>query len=151
MNYTILHRARLLLEQRRFDAAEKELRRCLAEEPDLADAHALLALCVSVEKDRLLEATQEAEQAVALGPDSSYPQFVLSHVLFQRRQYEAALKAINEAILIDPTDATYFGHKASVLMAMEKWQDALESAEQGLQVDRTICSASIFVRSRWND
>ena len=42
-----LQRASLLLEQSRFDLAEKEIRRALASDPDNAMSHALLGLCLA--------------------------------------------------------------------------------------------------------
>src|SRR5262249_40024958 len=67
---THLQRALVLLEQSRYDLAEKELRLALASEPDNAIAHGFLAMCLN-ERDEYAGATEEAEAAIRLAPDWS--------------------------------------------------------------------------------
>ena len=66
-----LQRARLLLEQTRYDLAEQELRQALVLEPNDAVAHALLAFCL-VHQDKYAEASQESEAAIHLAPDEPF-------------------------------------------------------------------------------
>ena len=63
-----LDRALLLLQQRRFDLAEQELRQVLATDPSYFPAHAWLSLTL-LEMKRYAEAETEAEQAIHLAPD----------------------------------------------------------------------------------
>ncbi len=60
-----IQRARMLIEQSRVDMAEREIRGALAEEPDNAEAHALLGVCL-VDMQKFDEARREAEMAVHL-------------------------------------------------------------------------------------
>src|SRR5579862_5261145 len=78
-----LARAQLLLEQSRYDLAERELRDALAADPDHALAHALLAVC-HLEQDQLDDATREAKAALGLEPDLAYASYVLGLVLHRR-------------------------------------------------------------------
>ena len=130
-----LSRAQLLLSQSRYEMAERELRRVLAEQPDSAGAHAMLAACIASTETRLDEATREAETAIHLEPDDPYGHFVLSFALAARNRFDESLTAIAEAIRLDPYDADYFGQQARVQLSKGNWQAALDSAEQGLAID----------------
>lgn len=129
-----LDRARLLLQQRRYDLAEKELRQVLAGEPDHFLAHAWLSLTL-LEMARYGEAEAEAQQTVHLAPDHPYGYFVLSRVFQHQDKVRQAEKAIAEAIRLNPEDADYFAVLASIFMSEQLWAKALEAAEQGLVFD----------------
>lgn len=136
-------RAQLLLSQNRPRQAEEILRHALASDPGDGACHALLALCLLRDRERLAEATREAEQAVHLAPDQAYAHFVLALVLDRRNRDQAALEAIDRAIAIDPEDADYHGVRARLLGALSRWKDALAAAETGLSHDPAhgTCSA----------
>ncbi|MBX3014516.1 MAG: tetratricopeptide repeat protein [Caldilineaceae bacterium] len=129
-----MERALLLLQQRRFDMAEKELRQALAVDPDQFAAHAWLSLTL-MEMRRLDEAVVEAEQAVHLAPDHPYGYSVLSRVLLQQNQFPRAEKAIAEAIRLNPQEADYFALLATIFSSQQQWAKALAAAEQGLALD----------------
>ncbi len=88
------------------DAAIETLRQVLSSEPDLAVAHALLALGL-VDKKRLHAAAHEAGQALALDPEESYVQYAAAHVALARREFERAERHITRALQINP-DASSF-------------------------------------------
>ena len=48
---TNMQRARLLLQQNRNELAAEQLKQVLAQEPDVGEAHALLALCFLDNRD----------------------------------------------------------------------------------------------------
>ena len=129
-----LERARLLLGQSRHELAEQELRLELAEDPQNAEAHALLALCLSEQK-KYAPATEEAKQAIALAPDEAFGHYALAHVMFDRRRFDEALVAAREAVGLEPADADYHALVAQVLHSERRWDEALETAETGLQLD----------------
>ena len=99
-----LERATLLYQQNRPEQAETELRLALADDPNLAVAHALLALCLSIRQQHL-EATREAQASIALAPDMAFCHFALGHVLMNRNRYDEARQAVEQAIAIEPADA----------------------------------------------
>lgn len=70
-------RALLLYQQSRCDLAEQELHQALADEPNDARAHALLALCLCDRKD-YPAAMREAEEAIHLGPDVPFTHYALA-------------------------------------------------------------------------
>jgi tetratricopeptide (TPR) repeat protein len=127
-------RGLVLFQQSRYDLAEKELRRALADEPENPLGHAFLSLCLS-HRDQHNKATEEAEQAVSLAPDQAFPFYALAKAHYHADRPKPALKAIDEAIAIDPEDADYFAFKASLLFDQRNWSGALEAAEQGLTHD----------------
>ena len=129
-----LDRALLLLQQRRFDLAEQELRQVLAADPDYFPAHAWLSLTL-LEMKRYAEAESEAEQAIHLAPDHPYGYFVLSRVFHQQDKLRQAEKAIAEAIRLNPQEANYFAVLAGIFASQQQWEKVLQATEQGLALD----------------
>lgn len=129
-----LERALLLFQQSRHELAEAELRQALANEPQDAYAHALLALCLAA-REKFDDATAEAQQAIHLGPDFPFAHYAHARVLYDRNHYKEARAAIEEAIRLDSTDADYFSLLAALHFDEKRWPDALTAAEQGLQFD----------------
>lgn len=127
-------RAQLLLEQSRYELAERELRQALADAPNDAGAHALLSLCL-IESKKYAEATQAAEQAIHLAPDAPFGHYVLSRVMLSRNRLDQAAEAAQAAIHIDPLDADYWAQMSAIRYEQRRWQDALDAAEAGLDQD----------------
>lgn len=134
-SFAAIERARLLMSQGRFDMARDLLRQALAQDPDNAHAHSWLALCLAQDRDKLKEATREAEQGVHLAPDDSFAHYVLASVWEDRNQIDKALASIEEAIALDPVAASYHGMKSQLLSQKKDWKGALEAAEEGLTFD----------------
>ncbi len=142
-----LNRAQMLLEQGRYELAEKELRSELAYSPEDPIVHSVLAICLS-EQNRFSEAIQEAEQGVGMGPDVPYTHYVRGNVFYSNKNYDKALDSVNEAIRLDPEDADYFSLLACIRFDQKKWQGALDAAEQGLAIDpEDVNSANIRAMS----
>lgn len=136
-----LARAQLLLQQSRFDLAEQELRRALAEAPHDPRAHAMLAMAL-VYRDQFDEAQAAAEQAIALAPDWAYAHFCRSVVLQGRRRFAEAEASAREAVHLDPEDADHHAQLAATLYSQGHWQNALDAALEGLarDADHAQCS-----------
>jgi tetratricopeptide (TPR) repeat protein len=131
----LVERARLLMEQNRHGMAQDLLIQTLALDPDHARAHTWLALCVCQNRDRLKEATAEAERGVHLAPDDPIAHYVLAVVWQKRNEIAKALASIHEAIALYPVDADFHGIRSQLLGQQEKWQEALDAASEGLQFD----------------
>ena len=127
-------RGSLLFSQRRYDLAVEELRLALAEDPQNAQAHSFLGICLA-ELGRYDEAQREAGEGIALSPSEPLPHYAMAIVLLSRRRPEEALRAVEEAVRIDPEDADHHCLHAQVLFALRRWPDALAAAERGLQCD----------------
>lgn len=131
----LIQRAELLIQQDRHAQAEDVLRQVLSEEPDFGIAHSLLAICIMRDRDKLAEATLEAEQGIHLDPDSGFAFYVHAIVMNARNRFEDAMGSVVRAIELDPSEARYHGTQAQLFAKKEKWEPCLETAQTGLQFD----------------
>ncbi len=129
-----LDRILLLLDTRRYDLAEKELRLALATDPNQYLPHCLLALTL-VELGRPQDALVEAQTGVHLAPDQAYVHFVHARVLGRLDRLPDAERAIREAIRIEPENDTHWSFLSSIHLQRERWQDALNAADKALALD----------------
>lgn len=86
------------------DQAIDVLLRLLGEDPDLAEAHALLAFCL-LKRKRLHVAALEAARALELEPDSVYSHLAAALVAIARRRPSEAETHLNAARELDPAAA----------------------------------------------
>lgn len=126
-----LDRASVLLEQERYELAERELRRLIAEEPGDVSAHALLGVCLS-EQRKHKAAAESAQRAVHLDPTYPYAYYTLAYAYYNAERLNEAESTIGEAIRLDPEEATYYALLSSVKIQRRRWREALEAAERGL-------------------
>ena len=138
-----IERALLLIQQNRCEQAEQFLGKALAEDPQDGYAHSLLAICMTRDRDRLLEATREAEAAIHADPDEAFSYYAHSMVMSKRGQNDQALQSIQRAIELNPTSADCHGKQAELYLDKKKWKACLQSAETGLQFDpeNEVCAA----------
>lgn len=127
-------RAALLLRQHRPEQAEAELRQALQEDPNHAQAHGLLALCLA-DREQYADAAHEAEAAVGLSPDDPFCHYAMACVLARRNRFREAETVVQRAIELDPWNSSYFALLAQVRSRQKQWRAALEAAEQGLDCD----------------
>jgi tetratricopeptide (TPR) repeat protein len=143
----LLRRASMLLEQRRYEDAQAELRRLLADDPQHVYAHALLSLALSSDdrignkarspehRQQLMTATNHAELAIAADPNDAIGFYALATSYLRRGDYSAAIGAGRSAIALDPYDADNYRVVAAALWQSRKFTEALEVSESGLRVD----------------
>ena len=90
-----------LVEARRPEEAEPELRRAAAMAPEEeARPHAALAQCY-LDQERYVQALLEAEQAIRRDP-SSHNVFLLGRSHYHLQQLEKAEAALRRSVLLDP-------------------------------------------------
>ena len=128
-------RSQLLLAQRRYDLAERELRALLADDPNDGVSLALLTLCILHDHDRRAEATDTAQRAVAVAPDESLCHYALATCFLQRNRFDEAESAIQTSLNLDPYDADAFAVLARARFGRKQYQDALATLDQGLAID----------------
>jgi tetratricopeptide (TPR) repeat protein len=129
-----LERAVQLIQLSRYDLAQQELRRQVAESPNDPQAHALLALCLA-KGEHLAEATAEAQEAVRLAPDLAFTHYALADVLHDRGRLDEATGAVQEAIRLDPEDPDYHALLSQIHLDQRRWPPALGAAEAALALD----------------
>jgi tetratricopeptide (TPR) repeat protein len=83
------------------DNAIDQLTRLLGEDPDHADAHALLSLCL-VRRKRLHAAQLEAARALELDPESVFGHLAIAGVLIARRRFAQAEEHLLQSLSMHP-------------------------------------------------
>ena len=109
------------------------VRQALADDPENATAHALLALGLA-HLDQGKEAVSAGQQAVGLAPESAFTHYALGWAQLERGELAAAERAAREALRLNP-DADGYALLAQVHVRQKKWAGALAAAESGLQID----------------
>ena len=131
---TRLSQAELLLQRARYKDAEALLRGVLAEDPNDAEAHTLLALALLYQK-RETDALLEAQAAVRCAPDDPGGHYVGAIILTEMEKYDEALSAIRTAIHLFPLRPRYYAVMGEIYLRKRQWQDALDAVETGLRFD----------------
>ncbi len=103
----LLEQARLHIQHGHLDGAIDVLRDILSNDPDFADAHAYLAICL-LKKRRGHAAAQEARIALTLEPESALALYALALSQFAQRQFREAESHILRLLDLDPNDPSYY-------------------------------------------
>lgn len=119
--------ARHLLDLGQTDAAIERLLELLGLEPEFADAHALLALCL-VSRKRLHAAELEAGRAAELDPESPFAHLALATVLTARRRYDQAEAHLRTLLELEPDSAQAHAGLSRVWDGRGQRAKALEEA-----------------------
>lgn len=138
-----LARAQLLLQQSRPADAEREAGLAAAENPELPQAHALLALC-RINQDKRGPALEAALTAVRLSPDDAHFHYIHALVLHRSERQKEALAAAHEAVRLAPDDDESFSLLAAIHLNQGDWQAALGAAEQALALQPDSTEAANF-------
>lgn len=114
--------------------ALEALRRVLAEEPDLAEAHAMLAI-VLLRQRRPYGAEVEAKMALTLEPESWLSHHVMALVSFARRRYSGAIQHYEQACALAPDAAEPRRGLAEVLWTLGKRKRAHQLIDEALALE----------------
>lgn len=131
---TQIERALLLIDQRRYADAEGELGQALANDPDNAWPHALLAVCLA-SRDAHAEASEHGRRALAIEPDSADIRRLVGRVELGRNDLEAAHRLFSEAIELDPYSSDSFAGRAAVHAQRKHWRAAMNDVDRALELD----------------
>jgi tetratricopeptide (TPR) repeat protein len=128
------YRATILLQQRRYEDAERELRTALALDPDNAHLQLLLCICL-FEQEKIEEAENSIRQVIHQEPDNDYALYILAKIKLVQEDEKKAEALLKNAVQLAPNEADYYGLLASIYLQKKAFQQALDFAEQGLAVD----------------
>ncbi len=131
---THLSQAELLLQRARYREAESLLRGVLAENPDDAEAHTLLAFALLYQR-RETDALLEAHAAVRCAPREPGGHYAGAVILTAMGKYDEALSAIRTAIHLYPLMPRYHAVMGEIYLRQRQWQEALNAAQLGLHLD----------------
>ena len=124
-----LERAEHLYELGQLDGAIDLLKRALTLNPDLAEAHAWLALCL-LRKRRLHAAVVEAGLATTLGPELPLSHLVAAEVAIAKRDFGAAGQHIETLLAEAPENPAFHRLKARWLSLTGKRSQRLPVLEE---------------------
>jgi tetratricopeptide (TPR) repeat protein len=135
-----LARADVLLNQSRYDLAQKEILQALSDQPDSPIAHAMLSICLHALK-QYAKAVDHARQAITYDPEMPMGYFALALGLSGERKYKEAEEAVRTAIDRESYDAQFWALLGEIQFNQKKWKEALESVDTGLSFDaeNTAC------------
>jgi Tfp pilus assembly protein PilF len=129
-----IQKAHLLLEQKRYKEAEKELKTILASQPSNEEAHSLMAI-IKNHTDDIPAALEHIHTAIASNPGKAYLYYIKASILLHQNREKEAESVILEAISLDPTVADFYSLLAFIEMQRKNWQNALDYANQGLSLE----------------
>jgi tetratricopeptide (TPR) repeat protein len=129
-----LSKVGILIQQKKYDAAEKILRQLLAQEPTNIHYLALLAE-LNLQQDRIDKAESIIDDAIGLSPDTAHLYFLKSRIHIQNDKYDDAEKSIQQSITLDPYTADYFAWLANIKLARKQYEESLRLANQALEID----------------
>ena len=121
--------------------AERETRRALELDPDLADGWTLLDL-ICLSQGRAEEAFVAGKRAVELAPFYPLASFCLSVTYSNLGKPEQAIEQLRRTIALDPDDANTHGVLAGVYAAVGQREKSLEECEAAL----TLAQGGAFYR-----
>jgi len=130
----VISRVQLLLQQQKFDLAEKELALHLSNNPNDALAFSMSAL-VSLGQKKEKKALDAAKKGISLAPENQYTHYVLSQCYLHQNKYDKAEQAIMQALYINPNDEDYLCHLAAIQNDTKKFDKALETINKALVID----------------
>lgn len=128
------YRATILLQQRRFEDAERELRTALALDPDNTHLQLLLSICL-FEQDKIEEAESSIQMVIHQEPDNDYALYILAKVKLIQEEDKQAESLLKNAVQLAPNEPEYYGLLASIYLQKKDFSKALNFAEQGLAAD----------------
>lgn len=129
-----ISRAELLIQQSKYNQAEKEIKVHLAENPNDGLSHSTLALAYLGQKKEK-EALESAEKGVGLMPFLAYPFYILSRCHIHNSQYEKAFDASSQALNLDPEDEDFLCNHAAILSSLNKNEEALVTLNKALAIN----------------
>ncbi len=129
-----LKRAEVLIDQERYDLAEKELRKLLAENPENADVVANLVRTLAAAAKNT-EAQEWALKLLALDPNRSYFYYLAAFVEVRLLRLDQAEAHIRRAIELEPDWAMNFEVLSRIYQHRGKYEEGLQHANEGLRLE----------------
>ena len=129
-------RGALLERAKDYEAAEAEFRQVLARDPLHAPALNYLGYMLAERGERLEEAVQLIERALAIDPGNGSYLDSLGWAFFQQRRYEQAYEHLARAAEQLPANSVVQEHLGDALAALGRHADALAAWQRALEGDR---------------
>lgn len=125
---------RILLQQGNYTEAERILNDVLATAPNDIEVLYLMAE-TKLGQDDSTGAMHLIDTAIGLSPDTPYLYYVKARICMFDEESKKAEEWIQLAISLDPADADYFAMRAHIELSRKLFSQALDSANQALELD----------------
>ncbi len=129
-----LSKIEILLQQKKYNEAERILKDLLAEDSNNIHFLSLLAE-VNIRQDKPEIANNIIDTAIGLSPDNPYLYYIKSRICLHLDNFNDAEKYIDQAISIDPFEADYFAFHGNIKLIRKKYDEALDLADHALEID----------------
>ncbi|WP_168119723.1 tetratricopeptide repeat protein [Paenibacillus sp. HB172176] len=122
-----------LLELKRYKDAMQEAQQLIAENPDEANAYAVLAQVV-MRMEQYKDAESWSLQALKRDPDNRIAWFVRCVIFYEQQKWKELEQCLQEAQRVDPNEAFYFFLRANALNRKGAYSRAKEELLDGLEL-----------------
>lgn len=126
--------AREAMHRKHWDSAIHQLRRALGSDPDSAEGHALLSICLT-NSNRLFAAEHEARRALSLEPELGLAHLADASVLVGTRKLADARAAFERLIALEPENVSAFLGLAQLARLQGDRAEQRRRLEQALTID----------------
>ncbi|HLO54841.1 MAG TPA: tetratricopeptide repeat protein [Saprospiraceae bacterium] len=127
-------RVDILLSQSRFSQAEELLEGLMSEGYNDIEILKMMSIA-KMGLHKYEDVSQLCTMIIDQNPNESFAFYLLSNVKSVNRGFQEAKDLIDKAIIIEPTNPDYHAYKASLFLQTKDYEDALNSANIGLQID----------------
>ncbi|AXG74583.1 hypothetical protein DVK85_10190 [Flavobacterium arcticum] len=132
----LLARARVLINQDRYDEAEKIIGELMSIHPN-NDYLLYLLSEINLQKEDYVKAEELIDSAIALSPEESDHFYFKARLYLLKENKVEAERYIKEAIAIYPYEAAYFAFWAHIKLFNKEYEESLNIANQALAIDST--------------
>ncbi len=124
----------------RYNDALKSFKESLMGNPNDFYSKYYLALCF-YQLNQLNSLKETAQSLLGEYPESDEAHYLLSIYFYSTKKIDLSYKHIVDAITLAPYEATYFGYKSLIELTKKQFNQALETANEGLNIDpkNSIC------------
>jgi choline-sulfatase len=129
--FALMGKAREAAQQEDLDEAIAIMRRVIAQDPKIIDAHLTLGNWL-VKTKRTDEAIDAFRKALALKPDNELAMINLAHVYRERGQAEAAIEGFRSALKLDPKSPQNWYQLATLYLDLGRSKDAESTFREAL-------------------
>jgi tetratricopeptide (TPR) repeat protein len=129
------------------ERADKLLSKALALDPDYPDAHAVKALELE-SKFRFDEAIAEDQRVFDKYPGTAFAYENMGYAYGRLGQFEKSLELIDKALRLSPRDPllfVWYADKASALLALKQYDQAIEWARRATELRPDILGPHVLV------
>ncbi len=126
--------ADVLLSQGRFQKAEEILDRLLATGYEDNELYRMMAVAkMGLKKDG--QAEELCRMIISRTPNEAFAFYLMATLRSRERNFSDALKNLDEAIKLDPTNTNFHAFRANILLQTKDYADALAASNISIELD----------------